>query len=87
MLFGEAPGLARHAGWLWLPLGVLLMAPWPMFQMPLPERGLPIFWLCLAGAMVIAAIVARVSWPLAALFVWSFWRPIWNGIEIHPTSL
>ena len=87
MLFGEATHLGRHAGWLWVPLLALIAAPFPFAGSPLPERALPIFWLCLAGGLCLLARLAAVSWPAAALILWAFLRCVWNGLSIDPMSL
>lgn len=63
-----------HIGLVWAAVLVAVAMPFPAFGWPLPERAVPIMWLLLGGAAVVAAIVARVSWPLALLFCWAIWR-------------
>jgi len=72
--FGEWPEATRYVPWVWLGLGVLVAAPFPMFGWFLPERSVPIMWLLLGGATVLFAHVARASWPLAALLAWATLR-------------
>ena len=72
--FGEWPEAPRRVPWVWLGLGVLLAAPFPIFGWVLPERAVPIAWLLVGGAAVLLAHVARVSWPLAALIAWAVVR-------------
>lgn len=83
----EWPGAVRGAAWAWVALALLLAVPWPAIQAPLIERAVPIFWLVAAGALVIAALVARASWPFAALFCWAGVRAAWMGIQVDPVSL
>lgn len=65
---------ARLVPWLWVPLLVLVAMPFPAFNFPLPERALPILWLMLAGAACLFAVIARASWPYAALLTWAVAR-------------
>ena len=77
----------KMTGWLWIPLLVLVAAPFPAFSSPLPERALPIFWLIMAGGACLLARLARASWPLAALMGWALLRCLWTGFQIDAMSL
>lgn len=83
-------------GWLWLPLGFLLLvpvigytpiAPFPMIQLPLLERAIPIMWLLLAGAAALMFRVAKASIPLAALISWAVVRAGINAFPLRSLQL
>lgn len=70
----SSPIPAQRIAWIWVFLAVAIAAPFPAFGFPMPERAIPIMWLMLAGLATVAALVARVSIPFAALIVWSALR-------------
>lgn len=72
--FGEWLGARPLALWAWVPLGFLVAVPFPLHGWLLPERAVPIMWLLLGGAIMLMSIVARASWPLAALLAWAVAR-------------
>lgn len=94
-LFGEWKSADRWVALLWVPLLLLLSAPWPVpfgiapswLVAPLPERAIPIAFLLLAGGGILLGRVARVSWPLAALLAWALARAVWMGFEVQANSL
>ena len=83
----EWPGAPRWAVWMWIPLALIVAGPLPLIQAPLLERGAPIFWLLTGGWLMVAALMARASWPFALLFVWAGLRTFWMGIQVDPVSL
>jgi len=87
-LFGEWPDAQRYAPWVWVPLLILVAAPFPYGSMPLPERGVPLMWLLAAGGLALFGLITRVSWPFAALLAWGLGRVFLTGIWIEgPASL
>ena len=69
-------------------IGFRLVSPFPAQVFPfLPERGVPIMWLLLMGAVCLAARIARVSWPLAALFCWAILRAGMMSFPIRALQL
>lgn len=65
----------------------LVAAPFPFAESPLPERAMPIFWLCAGGGVCLLLRLAAVSWPAAALLLWAFLRCLWTGLSIDAMSL
>jgi hypothetical protein len=79
-------------GWLWLPLGFLLLVPvlghtpiipWKMSDWPLLERAIPIAWLLVAAGAALLMRVSKASIPLAALLLWCFVRTAINGMQMR----
>lgn len=75
------------AGYLWVFLGVALLAPFPMFGWPLPERAVPIMWLLVAGGLVGCSMVARASVPFAALLVWAMVKAAQHTFRLRELQL
>ena len=75
----EWPGISVRAAAVWIFLGAALAIPFPAYGWMLPERAVPIMWLMVAGAGVLAAYVARASWPLALLILWAIARTAYHA--------
>ena len=72
--FEWRPTCAAGPLWVGFILLATLVVPWwpyTRFQWPLLERAVPIMWLLVAGGLLAASAVARVSWPFAALLVFA----------------
>lgn len=63
-------GQAGWGGWVWVVLMAALVLPLPFRAVPFPERGVPIVFILLAGALCLFGRVARVSLPLGLLMVY-----------------
>ena len=83
-------------GWIWCPLGFLLLVPvlghtplipWKMDGFPLLERGVPIAWLLLAGAAAILFRISRASIPMALLIGWAVVRSAINNFPIRSIQI
>jgi len=85
--WAEWPGATKWAALAWVPLMLLVAMPFRYLQWPLPERGVPIMWLCLGGALIVTAVVARASWPFAALIVWATMRAAMNEFPLRGVQL
>lgn len=85
-LFGEWPDAQRYTPWLWVPLLVGLAAPFPYGSFPLPERGVPLLWILASGGLCLFGLIARVSWPFAAILGWGLARVFITGIWIEPSA-
>ena len=83
----EWPAAERALRLIWIPLALLIAAPWPMMGWPIPERAVPIFWLLAGGMILCLARVARASWPLALLILWAGLRAGYHGFQLRSLQL
>jgi len=83
--FFEWRGEASGPIWVGLVLLATLIWPWPYvgFGWPLLERAVPIMWLVAAGVVLLAARVAKTSWPLALLLVWAALRGMYHHFPLR----
>src|SRR3990167_10499681 len=68
---------------LWIPLALLIAAPWPMMGWPIAERAVPIFFLIAGGLLLCMGRVARASWPLACLILWAGLRAGYHNFQLR----
>lgn len=75
-------------GWLWVVLMGMLVVPFPLPGVATPmERGAPIMYLMVAGALALFGTVARVSWPLALLLLYCLGHTMASGMPIRGMHL
>ena len=78
---------AALSPWLWVVLGALIAAPFPMFGWPLPERAAPIFFLLVAGILWSLGRISAASWPFALLILWAGVRAGYQDFPIRAQGL
>lgn len=79
----------------WVGLLALVAAPFPLWFVsphvpqgfPAVERGVPMFFLIFAAALLVLGRVAAVSWPFAALLLWAAMRGAWHGFPPRTLQL
>lgn len=91
----EAPHLSTKAGLVWVGLLALVAAPFPLWFVnphvpvgfPVMERGVPLFFVLLAGALIVLGRISRASWPFAALLMFAALRGAWHGFPPRTIQL
>lgn len=78
----------ERGGWLWVVLMAVLAMPIPMQGVLVPQRGVPILYLMVAGAAVLCwRLVAPVSWPAAGLLAFSVAHVVVGGLPMRGLQL
>jgi len=91
----EWPQGERWSRRAWVGLLALVAAPFPLWFVtqhvpagfPAVERGVPMFFLVFAAALLVLGRVAAVSWPFAALLLWAAARGAWHGFPPRTLQL
>lgn len=72
---------------LWVVLMMMLAIPIPVNGIPMPERGVPILYLIVAGTLLLIIHIGRTSVPLALLLGYTLYWILTSGFPIRGVQI